>query len=131
MLQHNADVEARKIDKKTPLHDASLNNSTEVAQLLLQHNANIEARDENNRTPLHDATSSNSPRMVQLLLEHNADTEAKDEDNGTPLHAALYNSIEVVQLLLEMRLTLKREKATVEHLFTMLHQATAKKQRIF
>ena len=41
------------------------------------------------------------PGMVQLLLEHNADTEARDEGNGTPLHdAALYNSIEVVQLLL-------------------------------
>ena len=46
------DVRSNDVFIHTPLHYTALNNSTEIAQLLITHKADIEARDKYNCTPL-------------------------------------------------------------------------------
>lgn len=71
LLQHNADIEARDKDNRTPLHSATYGKSVEVAKLLLQHGANNEAKDKDNRTPLQVARSAlrNSEAAMSLVVE--------------------------------------------------------------
>ena len=91
-LPHQADIEARDEYNQTPLHAAAINNSTDVAQLLITYKTDIETRDKYNRTPLHAAARHNRTEAAQLLITHKADIEARGKDNCTPLHeAALKN----------------------------------------
>ena len=88
--------------KRTPLHEATQNNSTEAAKLLLEHGAEIKARNANNRTSLHDAAGNSSTEAAKLLLEHGAEIEERNVDNGTPRHDdAVNNSTETAKLLVE------------------------------
>ena len=88
MITHKADIEARDEENQTPLHDAALKNSTEVAQLLIAHKADIEARTSFNQTALHFAAENFSTEVTLLLISHKADVEARDDDNHTPLDVA-------------------------------------------
>ena len=76
LLKHNADIEARDDEDRTPLHDAALCNSIEVMKQLLEHNANIKARDKANQTPLDIARSSwrNNETVKSLLMQHAVNT---------------------------------------------------------
>ena len=59
-LGFSPDVRSSDIYNRTPLHLAAINNSTEVAQLLITHKADIEARGRDNQTALHRAAENNS-----------------------------------------------------------------------
>ena len=82
------DVRSCGFLNQTALHEAALNNSKEVAQLLITHEADIEARDKGNETPLFAAAYNDSKEVAQLLITHEADIEARDKDNQTPLFVA-------------------------------------------
>jgi len=56
LLRHNADVNARGPDDRTPLYWASKYGQVEVAQLLLERGAHVNARGRNNWTPFEAAT---------------------------------------------------------------------------
>ena len=114
------------IFNRTSLHEAAINNSTEVAQLLITHKADIEARDKDNRTPIQRYNSTEVAQLLithkadikqgmntmkrlftrlhlttaQLLITHKADIAARNEYNETPIHQAFNNSTEVAQLLI-------------------------------
>ena len=57
ILERGADVNARDVNKETPLHDAAARGKTEVAALLIEKGAKVNARDVNQETPLHHAAS--------------------------------------------------------------------------
>ena len=82
-----------------------MNNSKEVAQLLITHEADIEARNKGNETPLFAAALNNSKEVAQLLITHEADIKARDKYNQTPLDVARLISLgktkAVIQLLME------------------------------
>ena len=81
-----------------------MNNSKEVAQLLITHEADIEARNKYNRTPLYEAAWNNSKEVAQLLITHEADIEARDKYNQTPVDVARKswrNTEAVIRLLME------------------------------
>lgn len=56
LLNHNADVNAKDNEGKTPLHDAIVSGHPEVTQLLLRHKADVNARFVQGTTPLHQVT---------------------------------------------------------------------------
>jgi ankyrin repeat protein len=127
LLEHGADVNARDVDRFTPLHIAARYGRVGVARVLLEHIANqgaevddrksvlyeyVNARGAKDRTSLHlvpEGPSRGGPNIgvsssevTRLLLEHGADVKARDFDRFTPLHiAARYGRVEVARVLLE------------------------------
>ena len=82
LLAEGADVNAKDIANRTPLHTAAKTNAFETVVLLLAHGADVKA----NATPLHVAAKENHLETVRVLLEHGADANAKTGDDKTPLH---------------------------------------------
>ena len=91
LIKHGADVNARDKDQSTPLHLASSNRGTQIAQQLLEHGADVHAHDEIYRyTPLHLASRRNDAEMTRLLIKHGADVHARSKNQATPLYGAFY-----------------------------------------
>ena len=99
-----ADVNAKNIDGKTPLHQAAyFNKNPEVITTLIKAGADVNAKNKNGSTPLQDAVWFNkNPEVTTLLIKAGADVNAKDNKGYTPLHfAAGYNeNPEVFTLLI-------------------------------
>ncbi len=94
-------VNARDIEKLTPLHYATLNGHAETAALLLQHNADVNAQDLSNWTPLHYTSRWGYTEIATLLLQHKANMNAQDDYKWTPLHCASEKGpTETIKLLL-------------------------------
>ena len=76
LLEHGADVNARRKNGFTPLHIASIFGILEVVRLLLEHGADVKAEDNRSRTALRVAEDRPSrtgrEEIKELLLEHKA-----------------------------------------------------------
>ena len=103
LLVIGAKIEARDIQRGTPLHTAAKNDSRAVAELLLDRGAEIEAIDEYQQTPLHLAAINNSRAVAELLLDRGAEIEARNRDQRTPLHVAAMSDSRAVAELLRSR----------------------------
>jgi ankyrin repeat protein len=108
LLEHEADVSARRRDHSTPLHVASYYGNIEIVRLLLDNGANADAKSVIEESPLHKVSCGEyelqeaGARVAQLLLEHGADVNAKCHDRSTPLHlAALNGKLEIARSLLD------------------------------
>ena len=110
LLDHGADVNARRDDLWTPLHLAANNGQFSVARMLLQRQADVNSRNGDGQAPLHLLSrrgispdeDDDGSEIAELLLEHGANVNEKDEDNATPLHLASYNKrLKIVRVLLE------------------------------
>ena len=109
LLEHGADVNAKRDDLWTPLHVALNFGKLKAAQVLLDHHADVNARTDSGQAPLHllsrweplqdeDVGSD----LAKQLLERGANVNENDKDNATPLHlASYYKRFEIVQVLLE------------------------------
>ena len=101
-----ADVNAKNIDGKTPLHQAAyFNKNPEVITTLIEAGADVNAKNVVGATPLHAAALINrNPEVLRVLIEAGADVNAKNAVGETPLHtaAAAYNkNPEFLTLLIE------------------------------
>jgi ankyrin repeat protein len=102
LLSVGADVNAKDHeDDWTPLHWASLEGHSQVANELMEHGAVIETTDNDDYTALHFACNQGHLPVVNELLSRGADIEAKDNDGDTSLHKASWNGhVPVVKALL-------------------------------
>ena len=82
-------MNARDQSHKTPLHRASFEWDTEIAQLLVEHGADVHAKDENRSTLLHLALSKGDGESAQLLIQQGANVNEQDGSSKTPLYLML------------------------------------------
>merc|ERR1711871_379810 len=88
LVDRVADVDARDVNQRTPLHDACVKGHMEVAMALVDRVADVDARDVNQRTPLHYACVKGHMELAMALVDRGADVDAGDVDQRTPLHLA-------------------------------------------
>jgi ankyrin repeat protein len=110
LLEHGADVNARRDDLCTPLHLAVNTGDLSMTRMLLDHQADINSRNDDGQTPLHLAVLSRRETsqdeedgcdLATLLLERGANSNEQDKNNATPLHlACYYKKLKIVRVLL-------------------------------
>jgi ankyrin repeat protein len=101
LIINGANVNAKEVDRNTPLRSAAKNGCTNIAQLLINNNAAVNAENFSS-TPLHDASTYGHIDMVKLLIKNGADINALDFCCDTPLsEAVLRNSNDIAELLLD------------------------------
>ena len=108
LLQHNADVQLRGIDRKTPLHFACIEGDLEIVKELLKHKQDINAVcttvNSLKMTPLMFAADLGYLDVVEELLNHGADIDFKDANVGNALHLAVAygeKNVDTVKMLLK------------------------------
>jgi ankyrin repeat protein len=79
IVEHSQDINAQGFDKETPLHVASRQGHSDVAQLLLDHGGDSEAEDGDKCAPLVLASQGGHVEVARVLLEHGANTETRDD----------------------------------------------------
>ena len=81
LLNQGANLKARDLFGRTPLHLASgFNKTPAVTALLLDRGAEVNTRDQLGRTPLHLAAASNPiPAVTALLLDRGADLHGTEQ----------------------------------------------------
>ena len=103
-LADGADVNAKDNSGDTPLHIASFERHTEIAELLIAKGADVNAEGRrNDYTPLHTAADMGAKEIAELLIAKGAEVNARSEYQLTPLHEAVsrgYNYEKTVELLI-------------------------------
>ena len=100
-IAKGADVNAKGIWGRTPLHKAVLEGHKEVAELLIAKGADVNAKGNDGGTPLYGVAYSGHKEIAELLIANGADVNAKDSLGNTPLHLAARNSQkEIAELLI-------------------------------
>lgn len=79
----------RDADRKTPLHLATYNRTSECVRLLINNGAEVDALTRFQSTPLHYASFVGTIGCAQLLLKHGADIDAKESWGQSPLVIAV------------------------------------------
>lgn len=102
LLENGANIEARTMDKETPILLATRHGCEDVIKLLLENGADITAKDQHGHTPVYRAVRYGHEAVVRLLLENSKDAEAKRvECQALILYAVTTGQEAVVKLLLE------------------------------
>ncbi|KAI5530243.1 spectrin binding [Trichomonas vaginalis G3] len=99
---HCANINVKNEYGGTALHYAAMNNSKEIAEILISNGANINVKNEYGETALHLAAMYNSNKeTAEVLISNGANINEKDKDGQTALHLAVKkNSKETVELLI-------------------------------
>lgn len=112
-IEEGANVNARGVDGKAPLHLAAMQGNPDIVQLLIDHEADIniatslrgtdqERKFNGQRTPLHWACDRGHESCVRLLVGNGADINANNYTNRTPLQEALMRGhVSISKFLLE------------------------------
>ncbi|XP_019641066.1 PREDICTED: death-associated protein kinase 1-like [Branchiostoma belcheri] len=102
LIEHGADVEAKRSNGCTALHLASFTGKTGVAELLIEHGADVEAKHSDGGTALHVASLNENTGVAELLIKHGADVKTRDNYGRTALHmASCEGNTGVAELLIE------------------------------
>jgi ankyrin repeat protein len=101
IVRRRADINARNVERETPLHRAIEKGMKALATVLVKAGADLRARTRNGETALHLAALHADPFFARLLLEAGADPKARNDDGESALFwAALSGHLGPVQLLL-------------------------------
>jgi len=101
LIDKGAQVEAKDVVGRTPLHWAASGGRVEIVRLLCDRGAYVEARDIDGWRPLQSAALTGQISVVkELIEERNAEINARDEDGDTALRVARqYNHANIAAYL--------------------------------
>lgn len=95
LIKSGANIEARDVNGRTPLHLIVMNNHDYLLGALLNNSSNVSVdvniKDNEGETPLHLAALNYFPSGVSQLLLKGADVNAVDKYKRTPLMLAVKN----------------------------------------
>lgn len=89
LLKEGANIEARDLDRFTPLMWASTQGHDEVVKTLLEHNADVNATSTQGYSALSESSFAGHASVVVILIEAGAHINQQDKAGCTPLHAAV------------------------------------------
>jgi ankyrin repeat protein len=102
LIENGAEVDARDIYKRTPLHWAAQFGREGVAACLIRAGADVDARGSTKDTPLHWAAREGHASTLSLLLKRGAHIDVQDRDGHTALHFAAWRArTALIPLLLD------------------------------
>ena len=79
---------------------ASYNGHHEAARLLLRHGGDPGLANDRGQVPLAGAAFKGDLEMARLLLDHGADVHASPDGKTALMYAAMFNRLDIVELLL-------------------------------
>jgi len=108
LIDKGAQVNAKGIIGRNPLHCAIVKGHIEVVRLLCDRGADIEACNENGRRPLHYAVCYGHISIVKELIEvRNAEINARNYNGKTALSIARYRNYAVIAANLVSHVAIK------------------------
>ena len=84
-LVERAELEAKTLMGRTPLHIASVRGNHLISQLLLQHGASVNALDNDNSCPLHLTAEYGNLNTLNLLLNNHPDITIRNNNGQVAL----------------------------------------------
>ena len=118
LVDRGADVDARDVNQRTPLHYACDKGHMEVAMALVDRGADVDARDVNQRTPLHLACRNGHMEVAMSLVKKGANVFVVNSNGNkprcTPAMIDLFNRLWYTTPL--MKAMLDRDMDTFEAL---------------
>lgn len=100
LIAQGADVNAKDINEKTPLHFAAQSGNIKMAKFLLKNGVELEAKDDGNSTPLYYAAATGKDKMVKYLLSKGANPNAVQNNWTALLFACWQGNKKMVKTLL-------------------------------
>jgi ankyrin repeat protein len=88
LISNGADINAKDLNKWTPLYWATSGDHREAAELLIASGADVNVRDGDRTTPLHMAARYGHGNLIELLVAKRAEINARGYRDRTPLHRA-------------------------------------------
>jgi ankyrin repeat protein len=91
LLDRGADLEARDIVGRTPLHEISAytRNLKPIFQMMIERGVDLDARDQEGNTPLHVAAKRGRGSICMLLLDAGANARLENKSGETAFDCAL------------------------------------------
>lgn len=101
LIQMGANIESTDENGKTPLAWAIINRNKEAIDLLVKTGVNFEKLYNGTFSPVLIACSLNYPEIVEQLLSYGAKINPEDSNYNGYICCAIYDSVEVAELLIK------------------------------
>ena len=90
LAEAGSDPDVKDPEERTPLHWATPQDKSEIAEVLIGQAANPDEQNRDKQVPLHEAVNHTSLDTVETLVYSGAEVNIQDKVGNTPLHNAAF-----------------------------------------